>query len=129
MNAPIYGKQAKEEDRSVGKTSFDIGVELTGKTYMTQIDDYQVYAETCSMYRDFETTYSDIALKAGRPYKLNIGYKVYANYEHLSPEFKGHKLGIEWIMRGEEELAITSLMQSSGTMLALIGSVLLATAF
>ena len=35
VNAPIYGKQAKEEDRSIGKTSFDIGVELTGKTYMT----------------------------------------------------------------------------------------------
>ena len=47
---------------------------------MTMIDDYEVYKETCSMYRDFETTYSDIPLKAGRPFKLNIGYKVYDNY-------------------------------------------------
>ena len=49
---------------------------------MTMIDDYEIYAETCSMYRDFETTYSDITLKSGRPYKANIGYKVYGYYEH-----------------------------------------------
>ena len=71
------------------------------------IEDFEVYAETCSMYRDFETTYSDITLKAGAPYFLNIGYKVYANYLDKTPEFKGHKIGLEWIMRGVLELAMS----------------------
>ena len=86
LNEPIYGKQAEESQRSVGRTDFDIGVDQTGKTYMTMIDDYEIYAETCSMYRDFETTYSDITLKAGRPYKVNIGYKVYLHYDHNTPD-------------------------------------------
>lgn len=84
---------------------------------MTMIDDYEVYSETCSMYRDFETTYSEIPMKAGRPFKLNIGYKVYAHHEDKTPLFKGHKLDIEWIMRGEEELAISSLGQVVGALL------------
>lgn len=86
---------------------------------MTMIEDYGIYEETCSMYRDFETTYSEISLKAGAPYKLNIGYKVYNNYLDKQPDKKGHKLGLEWIMRGDFELAVGQLSMSA---LAIMGS-------
>ena len=75
---------------------------------MTIIDDYETYSETCSMYRDFETTYSDIPMKSGSPFKINIGYKVYAHHEDTLPAFKGHKENLTWIMLGEAEGAVTS---------------------
>lgn len=35
------------------------------------------FKETCTIWRDFVTTYSDIPIKAGEPIKLILGYKVY----------------------------------------------------
>ena len=48
------------------------------------------------MYREFDTTYSNIKLKSNGIYRLNGGYKVYNNWEDKKTEIFGHKLGLEW---------------------------------
>ena len=54
------------------------------------------YSENCNMYRDFETTYSDVPLKHEAKLKLNFGYKVYDYLLDKKPLFEGHKLNVEW---------------------------------
>ena len=51
-----------------------------GKTNLT-IDEVQgTYSETCNMYRDFTTTYSDVPLRNNVILKLDAGFKVYDTY-------------------------------------------------
>ena len=67
------------------------------KTYLTQDSINDIYAYNCNMWREFDTTYSNIPLKTRGVYKFNAGFKIYDDYIYATlPIKKGHKLGIEW---------------------------------
>ena len=48
------------------------------------------------MYRDFETTYSDVPIRASGVLTFNAGFKIYNYLEDISPTWVGHKNNVQW---------------------------------
>ena len=82
------------------------------------------------MYREFDTTYSNVQLEDKGILKFDAGYKLYENYQIKEPiwtganknMWQGHKYGIEWYIVDAVDGAITK----SGLYLALAGAILAA---
>ena len=49
----------------------------------------QTNTMTCNVYRDFETTWTEIQLHGGKELTMNLGYYVYPNQNELSTTTKG----------------------------------------
>ncbi len=45
---------------------------------------------TCNIYRDFETTWTEIQLRNGSELTMTLGYAVYENQNDISTEVKGY---------------------------------------
>ena len=43
-------------------------------------DNNKFYSESCNMYREFDTTYSNVQLEDKGILKFDAGYKLYENY-------------------------------------------------
>ena len=80
-----------------------------------------VYTETCNIWRDFSTTYSNIPLKASEIYELNAGYKIYQSPTYTFPKYKGHKLGIKWmVVDSPKSVSISLVVGSTALALSLL---------
>jgi len=90
------------------------------KTIITRDIDNEVYSETCNINRDFETTYSNIPLKAKEKYELNVGYKIFQSPTYTFPLYKGHKLFMEWEIVDTPKAAFDSLVVGSTLALSLL---------
>lgn len=90
------------------------------KTSIKRDDKEEIFTETCSITRDFLTTYSNIPLKAKEKFEVNVGYKVYRSPTYIMPLYKGHKLNMEWVIAETPEAAINSLALSSAALLSTV---------
>ena len=70
-----------------------------GKTKLTIDKKKGVYSETCNMYRDFQTIYSDVPLQNNLNLKLEAGFKVFDTFESNGALWMGHKKNVEWLIQ------------------------------
>jgi type V secretory pathway adhesin AidA len=57
------------------------------------------------MYRDFETTYSDVPLRGKAVLNFNAGFKIWNYLENTIPTWKGHKNNIKWLIADLDDSA------------------------
>ena len=53
---------------------------------------------TCNIYRDFETTWSEIQIKMGRELTIDFGYFVYDSQKDLTTDIKGYEKGYKLVV-------------------------------
>ena len=80
----------------------------------------EVYTENCNIWRDFTTTYSNVPLKASETYELNAGYKIYQSPTYTFPKYKGHKLGMKWMVVDTPKSAYNSLVVGTSLVLSFL---------
>ena len=73
-----------------------------GKTEFTTDEAANQGTFTCTIYRDFTTSYSDIKLEEGAELRWILGYGVYTSYDALTPLARGYS----------KEMTITLLKNS-----------------
>ncbi len=81
------------------------------KTYLIMDDRNKRYGLNCNLYRDFETTYSDVPLRGKAVLNFNAGFKIWNSLKDTKPAWKGHKDNIKWLISdlSDSAFAIASL--------------------
>jgi len=74
------------------------------------------------MYRDFETTYSDVPIRTSGVLTFNAGFKIYNYLEDISPTWAGHKNNVQWAIIDIEDGALS--FARIGLIAVVLGAVL-----